>query len=73
MVEKLLNRTNCRCARLMITIAYVFYFFGLAAFLKDKGPWIVKPVASSRGRGVFLVNHVSMKKNPKNVLLKVCN
>ena len=40
----------------------MFYFFGLAAFLKDKGPWIVKPVASSRGRGVFLVNHVSMKK-----------
>ncbi|KAK3593183.1 hypothetical protein CHS0354_039668 [Potamilus streckersoni] len=28
-----------------------------SAFLKDKGPWIVKPVASSRGRGVFLVNH----------------
>ena len=30
-----------------------------AQFLKDRGPWIVKPVASSRGRGVFLVNHVS--------------
>ena len=32
-----------------------------AAFLKDKGPWIVKPVASSRGKGVFLVNHVSLE------------
>ncbi|KAI0229728.1 Tubulin polyglutamylase TTLL5 [Lamellibrachia satsuma] len=27
------------------------------AFMKDKGPWIVKPIASSRGRGIFLVNH----------------
>ncbi|XP_064621564.1 tubulin polyglutamylase TTLL5-like isoform X3 [Lineus longissimus] len=27
------------------------------AFLKDKGPYIVKPIASSRGRGIFLVNH----------------
>ena len=27
--------------------------------MKDKGPWIVKPIASSRGRGIFLVNHVS--------------
>ncbi|CAH1792719.1 unnamed protein product [Owenia fusiformis] len=28
-----------------------------SAFLKEKGPWIVKPIASSRGRGIFLVNH----------------
>lgn len=32
----------------------------LAAFLKDRRPWIVKPVASSRGRGIYLVNHVSL-------------
>ena len=30
-----------------------------AAFLKDRKPWIVKPVASSRGRGIYLVSHVS--------------
>uniref|UniRef100_X1ZPC2 Tubulin--tyrosine ligase-like protein 5 n=1 Tax=Capitella teleta TaxID=283909 RepID=X1ZPC2_CAPTE len=28
-----------------------------SAFLKDKGPYIVKPIASSRGRGIFLINH----------------
>lgn len=36
---------------------YILYY--LAAFLKDRKPWIVKPVASSRGRGIYLVNHVS--------------
>ena len=38
-------------------VLYIFY--SLAAFLKDRKPWIVKPVASSRGRGIYLVNHVS--------------
>lgn len=28
-------------------------------FAKDKGPWIIKPVASSRGRGIYLVSNVS--------------
>ncbi|KAM3594469.1 uncharacterized protein V6R79_008429 [Siganus canaliculatus] len=35
-------------------------------FAKDKGPWIVKPVASSRGRGIYLVsnpNQISMDEN----------
>lgn len=31
------------------------------AFSKDRGPWIVKPVASSRGRGVYLVNSVGTR------------
>uniref|UniRef100_A0A8C3MCP7 Tubulin--tyrosine ligase-like protein 5 n=1 Tax=Geospiza parvula TaxID=87175 RepID=A0A8C3MCP7_GEOPR len=29
-------------------------------YSKDRGPWIVKPVASSRGRGVYLINNVSV-------------
>uniref|UniRef100_A0A8C8DS72 Tubulin--tyrosine ligase-like protein 5 n=1 Tax=Oryzias sinensis TaxID=183150 RepID=A0A8C8DS72_9TELE len=35
-------------------------------FAKDKGPWIIKPVASSRGRGIYLVsnpNQISMDDN----------
>ncbi|EDO40146.1 predicted protein, partial [Nematostella vectensis] len=30
-----------------------------AAFMKERGHWIVKPVASSRGRGIFLISHPS--------------
>ncbi|NXC40015.1 TTLL5 polyglutamylase, partial [Penelope pileata] len=33
-------------------------------FSKDRGPWIVKPVASSRGRGVYLIN------NPNQIVLE---
>ncbi|XP_029350377.1 tubulin polyglutamylase TTLL5 isoform X3 [Echeneis naucrates] len=35
-------------------------------FAKDRGPWIIKPVASSRGRGIYLVsnpNQISMDEN----------
>ncbi|XP_023208193.1 tubulin polyglutamylase TTLL5 isoform X2 [Xiphophorus maculatus] len=35
-------------------------------FAKEKGPWIIKPVASSRGRGIYLVsnpNQISMDEN----------
>lgn len=33
-------------------------------YSKDRGPWIVKPVASSRGRGVYLIN------NPSQIILE---
>eukprot|EP00794_Sanderia_malayensis_P019861 gene19861-21803_t len=39
------------------------------AFLRDKGPWIVKPVASSRGRGIFLVKDVNMVPYDEQVLV----
>ena len=33
-----------------------------ATFQRDKGYWIAKPVASSRGRGIAIISHVSTKK-----------
>ncbi|XP_040267763.1 tubulin polyglutamylase TTLL5 isoform X2 [Bufo bufo] len=39
------------------------------AFSKDRGPWIVKPVASSRGRGVYLVNSPSQISVEENLLV----
>lgn len=36
---------------------------------KDKGPWIVKPVASSRGRGVYLVSNPIQILNDENILV----
>jgi tubulin polyglutamylase TTLL5 len=30
----------------------------VAAFQREKGIWIIKPVASSQGKGIFLINHV---------------
>lgn len=35
------------------------FFSRSDCFAKDKGPWIIKPVASSRGRGIYLVSNVS--------------
>ncbi|XP_032300518.1 tubulin polyglutamylase TTLL5 isoform X4 [Coturnix japonica] len=35
-----------------------------STYSKDRGPWIVKPVASSRGRGVYLIN------NPNQIVLE---
>ncbi|XP_077319759.1 tubulin polyglutamylase TTLL5 isoform X2 [Lithobates pipiens] len=39
------------------------------AYSKDRGPWIVKPVASSRGRGVYLVNSPSQISLEDNILV----
>lgn len=39
---------------------FFFSFFSSDCFAKDKGPWIIKPVASSRGRGIYLVSNVSL-------------
>ncbi|KAM8921316.1 tubulin polyglutamylase TTLL5 [Pelodytes ibericus] len=39
------------------------------AFCKDRGPWIVKPVASSRGRGVYLINSPSQISMENNILV----
>ncbi|KAG8448959.1 hypothetical protein GDO86_015867 [Hymenochirus boettgeri] len=38
-------------------------------FSKDRGPWIVKPVASSRGRGVYLINSPSQISMEDNILV----
>lgn len=40
-----------------------------AAFLREKGLWIVKPVASSRGRGVFLCNHPDQVPLDENLIV----
>ncbi|XP_014745556.1 PREDICTED: tubulin polyglutamylase TTLL5 isoform X3 [Sturnus vulgaris] len=38
-------------------------------YSKDRGPWIVKPVASSRGRGVYLVNNPNQIVVEDNILV----
>ncbi|XP_075874335.1 tubulin polyglutamylase TTLL5 isoform X2 [Nelusetta ayraudi] len=38
-------------------------------FVKDKGPWIIKPVASSRGRGIYLVSNPNQISVDENILV----
>ncbi|XP_057199528.1 tubulin polyglutamylase TTLL5 isoform X2 [Triplophysa rosa] len=40
-----------------------------SSFSKDKGPWIIKPVASSRGRGIYLISSLSQIALDENVLV----
>ncbi|KAK7142922.1 hypothetical protein R3I94_012308 [Phoxinus phoxinus] len=39
-----------------------------SSFSKDKGAWIVKPVASSRGRGIYLVSNPNQIPLEENIL-----
>ncbi|XP_034051481.1 tubulin polyglutamylase TTLL5 isoform X2 [Thalassophryne amazonica] len=38
-------------------------------FAKEKGSWIIKPVASSRGRGIYLVNSPTQISLAENILV----
>ncbi|NXS36914.1 TTLL5 polyglutamylase, partial [Pomatostomus ruficeps] len=40
-----------------------------STYSKDRGPWIVKPVASSRGRGVYLINNPNQIVVEDNILV----
>uniref|UniRef100_A0A673K8L8 Tubulin--tyrosine ligase-like protein 5 n=1 Tax=Sinocyclocheilus rhinocerous TaxID=307959 RepID=A0A673K8L8_9TELE len=57
-------------------IYYLFKFFKVSnltqtsgSFSKDKGAWIIKPVASSRGRGIYLVSSPSQIPLDENILV----
>uniref|UniRef100_A0A8C7PSI0 Tubulin--tyrosine ligase-like protein 5 n=1 Tax=Oncorhynchus mykiss TaxID=8022 RepID=A0A8C7PSI0_ONCMY len=39
------------------------------SFVKDQGPWIIKPVASSRGRGIYLVSNPTQIPMDENILV----
>lgn len=66
-VRHLSPRPVCQSIPLFMMFVYNLckytFFFPSASisdcFAKDKGPWIIKPVASSRGRGIYLVSNVS--------------
>ncbi|XP_036397393.1 tubulin polyglutamylase TTLL5 [Megalops cyprinoides] len=40
-----------------------------SSFSKDRGPWIIKPVASSRGRGIYLVSNPNQIPLDENILV----
>lgn len=46
---------------MVYTVYKQLIFYCVASFAKQRGLWIVKPVASSRGRGIFLINHVCIE------------
>jgi tubulin polyglutamylase TTLL5 len=47
-----------RTCRRVIDV-HVVVSLSAAAFQRERGFWIIKPVASSQGKGIFLINHVS--------------
>jgi tubulin polyglutamylase TTLL5 len=57
------------------SLFYLVLFFSiqifnyLGTFEKEKGIWIVKPIASSQGKGIFLINNV--KKQTKFELILI--
>ena len=37
---------------------WLIFDYIVGTFYREKGIWIVKPVSLSRGRGIYLINHV---------------
>jgi tubulin polyglutamylase TTLL5 len=62
--------TTCISLSQILTLNSIFIFRDFwSAHHRLHGPWIVKPVASSRGRGIYLVSKVGFSRNPFNVWL----
>lgn len=49
-------------------LPYEFEDFS-AAFQREKGLWIIKPVASSQGKGIFLINHPDQVPLDENLVI----
>ncbi|CAF1277351.1 unnamed protein product [Rotaria sp. Silwood1] len=49
-------------------LPYEFEDFS-AAFQREKGVWIIKPVASSQGKGIFLINHPDQVPLDENLVI----
>ncbi|CAF1690940.1 unnamed protein product, partial [Adineta ricciae] len=45
------------------------FCFVLATFQREKGIWIIKPVASSQGKGIFLINHPDQVPLDENLVI----
>ncbi|GAB5573048.1 tubulin polyglutamylase TTLL5 isoform X13 [Prionailurus iriomotensis] len=57
------------CSRTLHHRALLHKDTGQYSYSKDRGPWIVKPVASSRGRGVYLINNPNQISLEENILV----
>jgi tubulin polyglutamylase TTLL5 len=54
-------------SKLNLFILFFSNYFCLDAFQREKGFWIIKPVASSQGKGIFLINHVNYLSSHTNI------